>query len=193
MTPYIATFPGLPGYIILLAREGNDAHRMARAWYERRFARKLGVQEHHTDGVYAAWERDRADIESLAETGLHGVAYWTAEGWIVLPEEIEAPGPYYRAPEPVHAYRFSGSREDGQTIIFASNAGEAWALYRLWADLHGRSDERVFRFEGLSCGVGILRSKRLIQAMELGVIGVASKRLAGWDVLPPWDECAGDN
>lgn len=193
MTPYLATFPKFPGYVIFLARDGNDATLMARDWYQMRFARALEPYELHLDGIYASWERDRSDILALSDLGLRGVAYWTPEGWIVVPEDMDAPGPVYRAPQPVHAYRFSGSREDGQTIIFASNAGDAWSLYRLWADLHGRSHERVFRFEGLSSGVGVLRSKRLMQAMEFGVIGVASKRLAGWDILPPWDECAGDN
>lgn len=193
MTPYLATFPNLPGYVIFLAEDGHDASHMARKWYRMRFARALEPYELHLDGVYASWERDRSDILALSDLGRRGVAYWTPEGWVVVPEDMDAPGPVYRAPQHVHAYRFSGSREDGQTIIFASNAGDAWSLYRIWADLHGRSHERVLRFEGLSPGVGILRSKRLMQGMELGITGVASKRLAGWDILPPWDECAGDN
>lgn len=193
MHPYIATLSELPGYIAIIANDRNRAGAIIREWYKTRFYRLPEPYHCHIDGVHVAWVRDHDDLFALADADLPGVAYWTPEGWITLPPDVEAAGPTYRAPQATHAYAFSGSREDGKTILFASNKKDAWAIYRVWADLHGREKERIFRIETLTPGVGVLRSNRLAKAMELGITGVASKRLAGWDVLPPWDECAGDN
>lgn len=190
MNVKIATLAELPGYIAILAADGHHASELFREWHKHRFA---GSPKFHIDGIDAAWRRDQAELQPLADAGLQGIAYWTPEGWVVLPPDMEAPGPVYRSPEPVGAYKFSGFRTGGQLIVFASSLKDAWAIYRVWADLHYREDETAYRVETLTPGVGILRSARLTNAMALGVIGVATKRIDGWDVLPPWDEAAGDN
>jgi hypothetical protein len=193
MKANIATISELPGYLPILAKDGHHARQILLNWYQTRFSRPPESYSCHIDGVHVAWLRDQAELQALADADLAGVAYWTPEGWVALPADMEAPGPSYRAPQATHAYAFSGSREDGQTILFASNLRDAWAIYRVWAELHGREHERIFRVESLTPGVGILRSRRLMQAMDLGVIGVATKRIGGWDILPPYDETAGDN
>lgn len=185
MNGYIATITELPGHISLLAEDQHEAAQLLQDWADVRLGRVPSFQIH---GIDAASSRDQSELRPLADAGFRGVAYWTPE----VPPQIEAPGPAYRAPERVHAFEFSGFREGGRLIAFASTRDDAWAVYRLWAERHDRQDQKVNRLARLYPGTGVLRSDRLVRAMVLGVIGVAAKRMNGWDVVPPWDEAAGN-
>lgn len=193
MHAYVATLTELPGHIQIIATDSNHAAQLLRDWYRIRFNRSPAPYSCQVEGVHVAWPRDQVELQALADAELAGIAYWTTVGWVALPPDVEAPGPVYREPQATHGYDFAGSREDGRTILFASNLRDAWSIYRVWAELHDRQHERVFRIKHLTPGVDFLRNKQLMEAMDLGITGVASKRIGGWDILPPYDAAAGDN
>lgn len=75
MHPHIATLSELPGYIAIIANDGNHAREIIREWYKTRFYRLPEPYHCHIDGVQVAWVRDQDDLSALADADFPGVAY----------------------------------------------------------------------------------------------------------------------
>jgi hypothetical protein len=189
MRIWITRFEQVADYISTIAKDLNEAHEIAENWLS---SRDLPRQRIFHDSTMTAWECPVDEMEKLASQGRSGVACYTVEhGWICIPPNIAAPGPFYLVGHPTEAFRFATNKPTGRTIILASHFKHAWELYHQWAKHHGQEHLRVFRSEGLDSFNTTTRREELVAAMKLGVTGVVSKIGGEYDVLPTWDENAG--
>lgn len=190
MRIWITRFEQLADYISIIAKDLNEADKIAQLWLR---SRCLPTQRIFHDGIHTALGCPVETLKALAAQGRSGVAcYTTDHGWICIPPDIAAPGPFYLAGHPTEAFRFGTNKPTGRTIILAAHYKHAWELYRQWAKYHGQDHLRVFRSEGLDSFNTTMRRTELIAAMKLGVTGVVSKIDGEYGVLPTWDENAGD-
>ena len=184
--------PDVPGHLRIVAESGHSAGSIFCTWFRARFDRdpmKFMIEDISSELLQAS-RIHRAACASAAP----GVAYAIGEhGWIVAPPEIEAPGPYHLSAHPAECYKFVMEADDTSVHILARTAGDAWHIYHVWVREHGLQSVDGNRAELRLPDHQIVDNLRIARAAALGITGVVSRRLTGWDVLPPWDEAAGDH
>ncbi|KTE46418.1 MULTISPECIES: hypothetical protein [unclassified Sphingopyxis] len=190
MNIYTARFPEISGYLTIIADADIRARRLALVWFRHRFHREpsdIAIDANNTD-----WE---LGAHTLSPRARHeGIAYWQREqGWIVVPPDFDDPGAYYRSLPRVLCYEFVTSREDARTLIFAPSRANANLVFDTWKELHGRTEDRLWRAEaGIMPPTTRDRRMRLRTDQALGFVGLARSGIAGWEVVPPWHPYAGD-
>lgn len=189
---YKIIHPEVPAYLSVAARTDDEADTIFYDWFDARFGRppvKFMVED-----VSASLQIASQLYNAVTKTALPGVAYATEQhGWIFVPADIEAPGPYHLSPKAVVCYEFIHEKDGRRATILAQGPGHAWHIYHIWADLHDGPIDADHEVDLVQSNSTIFNEPRLAKAMRSGITGVVSKRHGEWDVLPPWDECAGDN
>lgn len=190
MKIYKITHPEVPGSLNVAAEIDEDADAIFHDWFHARFGRspmKFMVEDVSASLLIASQLH-----EAATSCEMPGVAYAVKEhGWIVLPADVEAPGPYHLLGKNVTCYEFSHEVDGSKTTILAYDPGHAWQIYHVWAEHHGRCSDTDDQVNFAQTNSPFLNQPRLVKAIRLGITGVVSRRLSGWDVLPPWDDCAG--
>lgn len=190
MKIYKITHPEVPGYLSVAAEIDDDADAIFHDWFHARFGRP--PMKFMVEDVSASLQIASQLYDAIKTSALPGVAYAIeAHGWIVAPADIEAPGPYHLSPKAVTCYEFIHEQDGSIVTILAQGPGHAWQIYHIWAEHHGRPIETDNQVDLVQSNNAILYEPRLVKAIRMGITGVVSNRLAGWDVLPPWDGCAG--
>jgi len=191
MQVYKITHRDIPGHLSVFAESDEQADAIFIDWFHARFDRS--PMKFMVEDISAALRLSSKLHEAAQYCMQPGVAYATKDhGWVILPPLIEAPGPYHVTTKAVVCYEFIHAEDGSRVTVLAQNPGDAWHIYHLWAQHRypGESDILVDLEQSDSA---LLDEPRIVEAVRSGITGVVSRRLSGWDVLPPWDEAAGDN
>lgn len=192
MKIYKVTHPEVPGYLSVAAETDDEADITFHDWFQTRFGRP--PMRFMVEDVSASMRIASQLYDAATRSALPGVAYTVEQhGWIVVPADIEAPGPYHLSSKAVVCYDFIHEKDGSRATILAQGPGHAWQIYRIWADLHDGPLDADDEVDLVQSNSAIWYEPRLAKAIRSGITGVVSKRHGEWDVLPPWDECAGDN
>jgi len=191
MQVYKIIHPEVPGHLNVFAESGEQADAIFHDWFYARFDR--APMKFMVEDISACLQLSSQLYEATKLCTHPGVAYAIKDhGWVILPPLIEAPGPYHLTTKAVVSYEFIDERGGSRAKVLAQDPGHAWHIYHVWAR-HHCPDETGDQVDLVQSDSALLDEPRLVEAMRSGITGVVSRRLSGWDVLPPWDEAAGDN
>ena len=190
MQYYDITMQTLPGQITVYAQNENKAVKVFQAWHKPRFRMKCG------DFIVERSARSTTDTGqsavALPKRKQAGVVAWLDPvGWVVIPPEMEAPGPYYQEASPVSCFGFIPRSGGPKQFVFAACRKNAELIHATWVDLHGMPDPMGF---AIVENVEIPESDAdgaLHKAISLQATGILSDVNGVWNILPPWDELAG--
>jgi hypothetical protein len=189
MKIYYYRIPELPGALTVVAENEREASIIHRHWFERRFERRCEAFS-MTKPTDAHLNTEIALSDAL-KAGVAGVASWSPQtGWIVTPPDMAMPGYHWRETRPVKCWELSSGEE--HLLVFAPTPDDAKLLFSTWWTLHlGGAPGRV-KMVAVDPDSFHKEQAGLIDAMNLGAIGIGSDLVGEWKIMMPYDPAAGD-